>query len=169
MTLSELADFSEVIGAIGVIASLIYVGFELRRNTLTLRAQAQESMVGGYMSSIELLSGNAAVMAKGFKSTPESFAAFSDADKVIYLTILFGFFKHFEQMFVYHKRGFIDESEWDRWSNHLLTQFHQPGVQWWWDMRKESFVMPFQAYLDNSEAPNQISLAQMMVNAEKNK
>jgi hypothetical protein len=167
MTLSDLADLSEIIGAIGVIASLIYVGFELRRNTLVLRAQAQETMVSGYMTSIDQLSSNAAVIAKGFKSSPEEFAQFSDADKLIYFTILFGFFKHFEQMYVHYSRGLIDEEEWSRWSEHLLTQFHQPGVQWWWAMRKFSFVKPFQYFLDNSTAPKSTSLVELMEKAEK--
>lgn len=44
MTLSDFADIAEVIGAFGVIAGLIFVGFQLRQNTQQLRRVETNAM-----------------------------------------------------------------------------------------------------------------------------
>ena len=153
MTLSDLGNIGDFVGAIGVIASLIYVGFEVRRNTKALRAQAHETVVTGYMESINLISEHAEVMAKCFKSSYEEFRHFSDAEKTIFFGVIFGFFKHFEQIHTQYRQGLIGDDEWGTWSEHIRMQFHQPGPQWWWKIRRSSFVRPFRDYLENAPRP----------------
>ncbi len=153
MTLSELGDLGDFIGAIGVIASLVYVGFEVRRNTKALRAQAHETVVAGYMESIDVISEHADVMAKCFKSSYEEFRNYTDGEKTIFFGVIFGFFKHFEQIHAQYRQGLIGDEQWDSWSEHILMQFHQPGPQWWWKVRRTSFVKPFREYLENSPRP----------------
>ena len=162
MTLSEIASISEIVGAVGVIASLIYVGLEVRRNTTALRTQAHESMVSGYIASIARITENASVIARAFPSTYEEFSTFSAEDKMVYFSVIFGFFKHFEQMHTHYQRGLIAEDEWDAWSEHVRMQFHQPGVQWWWSMRKNSFLRSFRTYLDSSEPSNMVSMVNVL-------
>ena len=93
MTLSDLGNIGEFVGAIGVIASLIYVGLEVRRNTKALSAQAHETVVSGYMDSIQVFSAHAETVAKSFQSTYEEFQNFSDAEKFIFFCTVLGFFK----------------------------------------------------------------------------
>src|SRR5262245_42570061 len=48
MTLAEFANLAEVIGALGVSASLIFVGVQLRQNTRQMqRAEANTAMAQG--------------------------------------------------------------------------------------------------------------------------
>ncbi|OQW57804.1 MAG: hypothetical protein A4S17_04110 [Proteobacteria bacterium HN_bin10] len=44
MTLSAFADLAEVIGALGVVAGLVFVGFQLRQNTHQLRRVEANAM-----------------------------------------------------------------------------------------------------------------------------
>jgi len=162
MTLSDLGNISEFVGAIGVVASLIYVGLEVRRNTKALRAQAQETVVSGYMQSINMISEHADVMAKCFRSSYEEFRAYPEGEKTIFFGVVFGFFKHFEQIHAQYRRGLIDDQEWDSWSEHIRMQFHQPGPQWWWTMRRTSFVESFREYLENSSRPDMKPMTEVL-------
>ena len=153
MTLSDLGNIGEFLGAIGVIASLIYIGLEVRRNKKALRAQAQETVVSGYMASIQLMADHAATTAKEFKSSYEEFRTFSDAEKIVFFGAIYGFFKHFEQIHAQYREGLIGSGEWESWSEHIRMQFHQPGIQWWWKLRRTSFSESFRTYLDNSTPP----------------
>ena len=150
MTLSDLGNIGDFIGAIGVIASLIYVGVEVRRNTKALRAQAHETVVTGYMESIEVISEHAEIMAKCFKSSYEEFRTYPEGERTIFFVVIFGFFEHFEQIHAQYRRGLIGDPEWDSWSEHIRMQFHKPGPQWWWTMRRTSFVESFREYLESS-------------------
>jgi len=167
MTLSDLGNLGDFIGAIGVIASLIYVGFEVRRNTKALRAQAHETVVSGYMAIVQVMADHAETTAKGFQSSYEEFRIFSDAEKLIFFGVIYGFFKHFEQIYAQYKQGLIGASEWEAWNEHIRMQFHQPGVQWWWKLRRTSFSESFRTYLDNSAPPEMKTMVEVFQDNER--
>ena len=166
MTLANLGDIGEFVGAIGVIASLIYVGLEVRRNTKALRAQAHETVVSGYMASINVISQHAEIFAKGIQSTYDEFKKFPDDEKVVFVGMIFGFFKHFEQIHAQYRQGLIGEEEWAAWSEHIGMQFHQTGPQWWWKLRRSSFAPPFREYLDQCPQPEMELLTDILKNRE---
>ena len=80
--MSALVDFAEVIAAIGVIASLIFVGVEVKRNTNQSKLQNWASLMDRFIS-IYSETGNldfAAVIAKGRLD----YNALTDAEKIAY-------------------------------------------------------------------------------------
>jgi hypothetical protein len=50
MTLEQLNIVLQLVGTLGVIASLIFVGLQVRQNTKATRVQVQENMTSGYIS-----------------------------------------------------------------------------------------------------------------------
>lgn len=152
MTLQDLGNIGEFVAAFGVIASLIYVGFQVRQNTIAMKAQMHENLTSGYLTVVDIVAANATAFAKGLNST-SNFHSLTDEEKLQFFGVIFGFFKHFEHMYVQYQRGLIDQQAWDAWSEHIRMYFHQPGVLAWWAVRKSAFVRPFRDYLDNSEPP----------------
>ena len=55
MTLQDLGNIGEFVGAIGVIASLVYLAIQIRQNTRTLRAATYESLAQATATSNALL------------------------------------------------------------------------------------------------------------------
>ena len=51
MTLEQLNIVLQLVGTLGVIASLIFVGLQVRQNTKATRVQVQENMTSGYIQS----------------------------------------------------------------------------------------------------------------------
>jgi hypothetical protein len=84
MTLKQLNIVFQLVGTLGVIASLIFVGRQVRQNTKATRVQVQENMTTGYISVAQVLIDHVEVFTRGIAATRESFASFSDADKLIY-------------------------------------------------------------------------------------
>jgi lysine/ornithine N-monooxygenase len=79
MTLEQLNIVFQLVGTLGVIGSLIFVGLQVRQNTKTTRVQVQENMTSGYMLIAQILIDNAEVFTRGIAATRESFSSFSDA------------------------------------------------------------------------------------------
>ena len=48
MTLSQLSDFAQIIAAITVIPSLIFVGLQMRQNTRAVRASMSQAHANAY-------------------------------------------------------------------------------------------------------------------------
>ena len=104
MTLEQLNLLLQIVGSIGVIGSLIFVGLQVRQNTKTTRVQVQENMTSCYISVAQLLIDNAEVFTRGIAATRESFALFSDADKMIYFSAIFPLFTFREHPFATRTR-----------------------------------------------------------------
>lgn len=163
MTLQELANFGEILGAVGVIASLIFVGWQIRANTKAARLRMHEQVTQTYMSFLGSLLVDPGAFAAGFKTEDPDFADLDDAQKTFFFATMLGFFKHFEMMFVQYSHGVMDEETWEAWSVHIKMQFHQPGVQNWWKLRKEAFIPAFREYLDASTAPPMRKFVDLLV------
>jgi hypothetical protein len=55
MTLEQLNIVFQLVGTLDVIASLIFVGLQVRQNTKAARVQVQENMTSGYISVAQVL------------------------------------------------------------------------------------------------------------------
>ena len=106
------------------------------------------------MASIQVFSEHAELCAKAFQSSYAEFQNYTDAEKMVWFGAIFGFFKHFEQIHAQYRNGLIREEEWESWNEHIRMQFHQPGVRWWWELRRTSFAKPFREYLESSTPPD---------------
>ncbi|MDH4072276.1 MAG: hypothetical protein OEV41_04120, partial [Gammaproteobacteria bacterium] len=82
--------------------------------------------------------------------------------KSFFFSTMLGFFEHFEMMYVQYAHGVMDEETWNAWSTHIRMQFHQPGAQHWWSLRKEAFIPAFHEYLDKSTAPEMRSIIDLL-------
>jgi hypothetical protein len=162
MTLEQLNIVFQIVGTLGVIASLIFVGLQVRQNTKATRVQVQENMTSGYISVAQILIDNAEVFTRGIAATRESFASFSDAEKMIYFSLIFSIFKHFENIYSQRERGFIDQESWAAWSEHMLMYFNQPGVKMWWEWRRGNFNPRFRSFVESSPVPKVATFVELM-------
>jgi hypothetical protein len=158
----SVTELTEAVGTLGVIASLVFVGLQVRQNTIAVRAQVHQDITNSYLAVAETVTAHASAFASGISATPEAFAALSDEDKLIYFGVIFGFFKHFENMFGQYERGLIDSDSWAAWSEHILMYYRQPGVQIWWNLRGPAFTPKFREFLENSPAPKVKSMVDVM-------
>ena len=71
MTLEQLNIVLQLVGTLGVIGSLIFVGLQVRQNTKATRVQVQENMTTGYISVAQVLIEHAEVFTRGIAATRE--------------------------------------------------------------------------------------------------
>ena len=109
MTLQDLANLGEILGAAGVIASLAFVGWQIRANTKAARLRMHEQVTQTYMSFLGSMLVDPGSFAAELKSEQPDFADLNDAQKTFFFSTMLGFFKHFEMMYVQYSQGVIDE------------------------------------------------------------
>jgi len=165
MTIFELGALGEFVGAIAVVGTFIYLAIQIRQNTKAMRAQIHEHLFSGYIQIVGVIAGNSEAFSKGLVALGESAEKFSDlseAEKTIYMGATFGFFKHYEHMYVLYQEGLLSEHTWSAWSEHIRMYYHQPGVLNWWRMRRTVFIPAFREFLETSEKPNMTSMADLL-------
>ncbi len=110
LQLSEWASFAEIISAIAVIISLLYVGYQINENTGEVRAANRQQLVSrahsatiGIASSPEL-SGVIAKVADGAELTPLEHSQYAHAVRAVLYDV--------QEAFLLHREGRLDEEYW---------------------------------------------------------
>jgi hypothetical protein len=78
MTLQEIANIGEILGATGVIASLIFVGWQIRSNTRTTRMRMHEQVTHTFLSFLNSVLLDPDAFSAGLQSTDKNFADLED-------------------------------------------------------------------------------------------
>jgi hypothetical protein len=114
------------------------------------------------MSIAEVIARRPEAFAAGMSSESNGFEELSVGYRAFYIATIFGLFKYFELMFMQHRDGNTDDESWNAWSQHMLMQFHQPGVQAWWSLRETTFHPAFRKFLNESKAPQTRSFVDLI-------
>jgi hypothetical protein len=142
ISLSRLSDFAQIVSAIAVVISLIYVGHQIRANTEATRAATRQSITETdfeYISSIfdplTLLEAEAKVQA-GSELTPlENFALIERQ----HLN-----FRIFENAYYQYSRGLLEPETWERYRRILRRIFSdREHVRVMWEQKKSIFEDSF--------------------------
>lgn len=145
--LESLANLGEIIGAVAVVVSLIYLAVQVRQNT---RAQQTENLsrvldrVSAMQAALSQDSDMSVLFSKGVsdpsKLTPQ--------ERIRFTWALYEFFGTFEFLFFASKDNSVPEEIWQRWSSAAAWWLTFPGVQTWWRVRPIPFADSFTSYIE---------------------
>jgi len=110
LRLSEWASIAEVIGAIGVVLSLIYVGIQVRDNTAEIRATNRHQLIARAHTAVFVVASSpelAAVIAKLANAEPNT-----PAEQVQYGFFIRGMIYDVQEAFLLHREGRLGEQYW---------------------------------------------------------
>jgi len=152
MNWEALGAISELLGAAGVIASLIYVGVQVRQNTRSMRAATYDSLVRSNGEWLAPLIQDAA-LATSFEVAVSNWAEVEEDQRPRVMFLLTQLFRHWENAFFQQQQGTLAPSLWLTWQVVILSYFHQPGIQEWWQLRRTVYSTEFREFLEASSPP----------------
>ena len=148
MNWTALGAIGELLGAIGVIASLLYLARQMRNSAADGRraaAQAVLSKVNVMLTSISTHPQLADVFSRG--ST--SLSALRPEEALQYSGMLFSFARSYEELLHYRRAGAVEDWVWESVGLAVLPQMTTPGGLEWWAKRRHYFTVRFQTYVDS--------------------
>lgn len=156
MTLEHLSFLAQIVGAVGVLASLIFVGLQIRQNTQSQHVVAVESLAAA-IAAINVPAMQSPVLGTALAKALKDWTVASHDERVIAHYFLFSFFKLHEQAWYQYKSRVLDHTQWIGWENLIRVYYHSPGIQQvWWPSRCQAFSPQFQAYLAATKPPEAI-------------
>ena len=147
MTLDELGSIGEILGAVGVIASLGYLAVQIRQNTNVIKASSHHSLNDAFNGYLKLLIENeraADILALGVRDI----GALDDRQRDTFYAVLSMLFNHFENTFLHHRQGLLDDEQWRRWVIAIGWYAGFPGIQVWWKNRAGVFPVAFREMVE---------------------
>ena len=144
---TDWKDIVELSGIGAIVLSLILVAYEVRQNTLMMRAQTRDSLtekqmtLNGWMGTSEYTANVALLGGSGElePGTPEFLS---------YYPLMTGIMREWENSFYQYEQGLFHDSEFSArehaWAGFLTI----PGVRDYWAYSKENFSPRFRAEID---------------------
>ena len=145
--LESLANLGEIIGAVTVVVSLIYLAVQVRQNT---QAQQTENFSRALdrVASIQATLSQDAEMSVIFSKGVSDPSVLTSRERMQFTWTMYELFGAFEFMFFVSKANAIPEEIWQRWSSAVAWWLSYPGVKAWWRVRPIPFSKSFTSYIE---------------------
>ena len=138
---------AEVVGAIGVIVSLLYLAAQIRSGIKTTKDSAFRDAMAAVCEQLNTMAGgdNGAIILQGL-------GAFSDLEareKYSFDSLMAGFITLVESSFISNDAELMSDETMENWSFVLRTRYiGYLGFQEWWRGSKKIYIQPFQDWMD---------------------
>ena len=147
MQLKEWAQIAEIVGGIAIVASLVFVGLEVRENTqvviLTSDRAVDQQNVALNISVIENHD-VAEILARGETDR----RSLDEVDRIRFDNYTFSRFGAYENVVGNLDEGFIDSEEEAVWIEHFRYRFDKPGYRDFWLQYRHGYFPRFRAWID---------------------
>ncbi len=155
MSLDQIANIAEISAAVLVIVSLIYVGKQIQQNTDTLKVSTAHNTAEDF-SATYLLVAERGDMADILFRGLQNLEALEPVERLRFYCFYHKFFRTFENAHYQFTRGALEAEPFEGISQQLVTLKTQPGVQTYWQDRKNWYTKTFQEYIDNEILPTEV-------------
>jgi hypothetical protein len=145
--LSELASIAEVIGAIAIVVSLIYVGVQVNDSTRAVRsatAYETSAALSSWYSQLGNSQQGSEIFWRGM-TNPESLTS---EETFQFIVNVHGIFWLYQAAYYLAEEGTLDEELRDSVINTLLGLRELPGFRLYWEQRRDLFKADFRRTVD---------------------
>jgi len=158
MNWEALEAVAEVIGAIAVLATLLYLARQIQQTGRYAKANTQQVLVDEYNRYLKELSGDEA-MRRRFRLALRSWEQLSNDDRAAIHIYLASLINHFEQAYYLHETQLVPDAVFDAFRRLTLGLILTEGGAEFWAECKGGFGADVRDYLD-TQLTNGINLPQ---------
>ena len=138
MNWDAIGAIAELLGAVGVIASLVYLATQIRQsreqmsqNTRVMRASAYQHFFGNLNETILKLA-DSPEWESAVRLGLADFACLGEEDAFRFNLWMAGVVHAFENAHYQYRVGMLDEERWQKHYADVRAFFERPGVVQWW-------------------------------------
>ncbi|HEX4881328.1 MAG TPA: hypothetical protein VFV18_03175 [Porticoccaceae bacterium] len=170
MSLEDIYFVSQIVSALALIVSLLFVGIQIRQNTLSTQTARHQSIVqaiSDWSREVALNNDIANLMVRG----SANFEQLDPVQRLQFALLHVALFRNYENIFYQHAQGAIDDHVWEGWAYRMRATFVLPGVRAWWTPQRDSYSDAFRDFLEanplaTTNAPSHLA---MQAHASKEK
>ena len=154
MNWEAISAIGQLVGALAVVISLIYLAREVRSNARATRQAAMRStldVLNRHTQQITEHADLAELRNRGF----EDFESLEGADRARFGSLMHQLFRNLEDVYYQHLEGHLDPRVWRGIEVVVREVNAQPGVQAWWRSHSHWFGEEFAKFVNQQQANSQ--------------
>ncbi len=150
MNWEAIGAIAELLGAIGVIATLLYLASQIRHNTAALHRNEVNTAMEQWSSFRKLMLSDESFNRVFLKGLQE-FEALDELEHQTFNTLMTELFHLLRHTFDRSNKGLIDATEWELGTKpQLLELLGNAGAKSWWQQNKEMFPADFTSEVEGA-------------------
>ena len=146
MKLEKWALIAEIIGAIAVVISLLYVGAGVRQNTEAILSSNHQNLVAMDMNKNGWF--RDPQFAELYEAGLQNFDALSAAERLQFTTFVADQLNVWEYAFISHEKGLMDDNIWAGYDRFYSSQLVLPSYRAFWQLSKDGWTREFSRHAD---------------------
>ena len=147
MSLEQAALVAQIISAVAIIASLIFVGFQLKKATSAIRATSSQAHSELYTDLVRSIIDNRE-FARAWSIGMSDPKALKEEEWVQFVAYASALFRLYESSRVQWLNGRLDDEHWNTVERQATDFGHLPGLRLAWKLRGHWFSPEFRAWFD---------------------
>ena len=158
MSLELIIAVCEVVGAVAVVVSLIYVGYQIRDNTTSQHAMMHQHLSDSQNEANRGISERPEV-AELLAKANDDLMALSAADRIRLDFVYFTFFNLWHSAFANYRRGMLEERIWRQWDDGYEWLFVRPATKEVWRGLENIYEPEFRAHVESKVKDSESDIA----------
>lgn len=150
MSLEQVALIASIVSSVAVIASLIFVGIQLKQNSLATRIMTSQIntqiMIDNFGRIIDHT--DIAAIFAGERSPKQV----TPAETLRIGNIFAATFRHFEMLHMHQRYGIHEREMWEASEARLQDRIQSAIIRGWWQSSKSSYAPSFVTFVDEKIA-----------------
>jgi len=147
MNWDAIGAVSELVGALAVVITLIYLALQIRQNTRAVRLDTGHAITEEFRSMFALMAEHKE-LAELVHAAAADPSAISGVEKVRYYGLNGNFMRAIENAYIQWSEGALDLRHWEGMKRMVCDYAQLPGFQEFWSDRKHWFSEDFQRFMD---------------------
>ncbi len=143
----SIQDVLQILGGFGVIASVIFAGLQIRRNTIALRAAANHNISLSFINMWTELGRNADLTELVLRCG-EEFDSMTRVEKARSRFQFMAFMRIYENAYLQHELGILKDADWQAIVGGLRNVLDRPDIPTIWALVCGRSSAEFRAFVD---------------------
>jgi hypothetical protein len=149
MTLQDWSNLAQVIGALAVVISLFYVGFQIKRNTSAVRSATAQAVHDNYADWYMNLMGDAELNRVALKGLKD-YSSLDETEKAQFIETFMAFTSFSQNAFYQWREKALSSPLWVCWESLVINLLSSPGGKEFWKERGYIFGSEYREYVEKT-------------------
>lgn len=150
--LADAAQVAEVVAAVAVVLSLLYVGREVQSNTSAVRAGAVQAVTDRSATSVQTLAADS-TLSRIVRVGDADPSSLTEGEAFQYHLWTRGFWLQMQSAYVQYQLGVFESSVWRGYNNRICGAIADPGKHATWTNHRDELSPEFVAVVEACRQP----------------
>lgn len=143
----DIGNISEIVGAIAVVASVIYLAQQVKKQTEEARLEASRDIASDFVDTLRAVSENPE-LARILPAGMSSYEALEGDERLRVNYYFAAIFRIAEQQFLHTSRGTLDSTYYESFVLAFRGLLSNQGPRQWWHNNREMFEPTFRGFVE---------------------